>query len=204
MELTCTISLLSFLWIGALLEAALAFAPRAFVPKHYPLKHQQQISTQHTRIFQAHQEIDDYREGISSSFTGGNLDKNNDIKDVVMKFGGSSLADASRVDHVANLIKGQIEVGYRPRAVVCSASKFVTDYQTMKLLILDGKPLLNYLLFNPFPLLIPVGKTTNALLSAGDVALGKLLCIFGYVPFNDFRGSAQLCIYVYSKMAEFV
>jgi len=59
------------------------------------------------------------------------------IKRTVMKFGGSSLADASRVDHVANLIKDQIGIGNRPRAVVCSA----------------------------------MGKTTNALLSAGDFAL---------------------------------
>jgi aspartate kinase len=38
-----------------------------------------------------------------------------------MKFGGSSLANGERIDHVANLIKGKIMVGYRPRAVVCSA-----------------------------------------------------------------------------------
>jgi aspartate kinase len=58
--------------------------------------------------------------------------------DVAMKFGGSSLADKDRIDHVANLIKDQIAAGYRPRAVVCSA----------------------------------MGKTTNALLAAGEFALG--------------------------------
>jgi aspartate kinase len=58
-----------------------------------------------------------------------------------MKFGGSSLANADRILHVTNLIKDQIALGYRPRAVVCSA----------------------------------MGKTTNALLSAGDYALeGKV------------------------------
>ena len=58
-----------------------------------------------------------------------------------MKFGGSSLADANRIHHVTELIKNQIESGYRPRAVICSA----------------------------------MGKTTNALLSAGDYALeGKV------------------------------
>jgi aspartate kinase len=55
-----------------------------------------------------------------------------------MKFGGSSLANGERIDHVANLIKNQIQAGYRPRAVVCSA----------------------------------MGKSTNNLLSAGEIALG--------------------------------
>lgn len=44
-----------------------------------------------------------------------------------MKFGGSSLANAERVDHVANLIKGQIAAGYRPRAVICSAMGKTTN-----------------------------------------------------------------------------
>jgi aspartate kinase len=38
-----------------------------------------------------------------------------------MKFGGSSLANAERIDHVALLIQSQIAAGYRARAVVCSA-----------------------------------------------------------------------------------
>lgn len=80
--------------------------------------------------------MENFRKGIRSGEEKGPEDK----LDVVMKFGGSSLADASRVDHVANLIKDQIQVGYRPRSVVCSA----------------------------------MGKTTNALLSAGDFALGKM------------------------------
>ena len=93
-------------------------------------------ATSTTTLLRAHQEISDYREGIRSNRGGHHPD---DAIDVVMKFGGSSLADYSRVDHVAKLIQGQIEAGYRPRAVVCSA----------------------------------MGKTTNALLSAGDFALGK-------------------------------
>lgn len=44
-----------------------------------------------------------------------------------MKFGGSSLANADRIDHVAHLIKDQIELGYRPRAVVCSAMGKTTN-----------------------------------------------------------------------------
>jgi aspartate kinase len=44
-----------------------------------------------------------------------------------MKFGGSSLADAERVEHVAQLIKEQIHLGYNPRAVVCSAMGKTTN-----------------------------------------------------------------------------
>ncbi len=45
----------------------------------------------------------------------------NIVKDCVFKFGGSSLANAERIDHVAKLIKDQINDGFRPRVVVCSA-----------------------------------------------------------------------------------
>lgn len=44
-----------------------------------------------------------------------------------MKFGGSSLANLERIDHVANLIKDQRAAGYRPRAVVCSAMGKTTN-----------------------------------------------------------------------------
>lgn len=54
----------------------------------------------------------------------------------VMKFGGSSLANAERLTYVAKLIKKHVEAGYKP-IIVCSA----------------------------------MGKTTNALISAGDNAL---------------------------------
>lgn len=47
--------------------------------------------------------------------------------DVAMKFGGSSIANADRVDHVTQLIKDQIAAGYRPRAVVCSAMGKTTN-----------------------------------------------------------------------------
>ena len=83
--------------------------------------------------YQTHEQVENFR------IKHANGQASKDTIDVVMKFGGSSLADASRVDHVANLIKDQIKEGYRPRAVVCSA----------------------------------MGKTTNALLSAGDFALGE-------------------------------
>jgi aspartate kinase len=45
----------------------------------------------------------------------------------VFKFGGSSLANVERIDHVANLIKDQIKEGFRPRAVVCSAMGKTTN-----------------------------------------------------------------------------
>ena len=48
-------------------------------------------------------------------------------KRVVMKFGGSSLADASRIEHVAQLIKNQISLGVKPVAVVCSAMGKTTN-----------------------------------------------------------------------------
>jgi len=64
--------------------------------------------------------------------------------DVTMKFGGSSLANSDRIDHVTQLIYDRIhptneenETPVRPRAVICSA----------------------------------MGKTTNSLLSAGQMAM---------------------------------
>jgi aspartate kinase len=45
----------------------------------------------------------------------------------VFKFGGSSLANDERIDHVAHLIKDQIKEGYQPRAVVCSAMGKTTN-----------------------------------------------------------------------------
>jgi len=44
-----------------------------------------------------------------------------------MKFGGSSLADQERIDHVATLIRDQLHAGFRPRAVVCSAMGKTTN-----------------------------------------------------------------------------
>jgi aspartate kinase len=44
-----------------------------------------------------------------------------------MKFGGSSLANLERIDHVAHLIQDQIAYGYRPRAIVCSAMGKTTN-----------------------------------------------------------------------------
>jgi aspartate kinase len=46
---------------------------------------------------------------------------------VVMKFGGSSLADETRIEHVAQLIKDQRAAGNCPRAVVCSAMGKTTN-----------------------------------------------------------------------------
>jgi aspartokinase len=45
-----------------------------------------------------------------------------------MKFGGSSLADYDRLDHVARLVVSQITTaGYQPRAIVCSAMGKTTN-----------------------------------------------------------------------------
>jgi len=80
-------------------------------------------------LYQTHPQVDDYRDGMrvgrlddSEDHEASSRTRNNYPVNVVMKFGGSSLADASRVDHVANLIKGQVAEGYFPRAVVCSGT----------------------------------------------------------------------------------
>ncbi len=80
--------------------------------------------------------------GIAEHLTtvGDNIEvscsDNTGVKNIVMKFGGSSLATPERVVYVAKLIKEHVDKGYKP-IIVCSA----------------------------------MGKTTNALLTAGDFAL---------------------------------
>eukprot|EP00986_Skeletonema_menzelii_P004970 scaffold1748_cov148-Skeletonema_menzelii.AAC.3 len=96
--------------------------------------------------------ISTYKTKISAQRIGTTARPGSSAKtpiDVTMKFGGSSLANGDRIDHVANLIKGRInpppnkdgspsdENPVRPRAVICSA----------------------------------MGKTTNSLLAAGEMAL---------------------------------
>jgi len=70
--------------------------------------------------------LGDYRDSSvpSSRIDQDKLDKK---VSVVMKFGGSSLADEERVEHVAQLIKNQRAKGYVPRAVVCSAMGKTTN-----------------------------------------------------------------------------
>lgn len=76
-------------------------------------------------VDQGREGVDEYKSGMSIiKNEEGNLQK---TMDVVMKFGGSSLADYKRINHVANLIKDQIKKGYRPRAVVCSAMGKTTN-----------------------------------------------------------------------------
>jgi hypothetical protein len=86
-----------------------------------------------SRLFLA-DEIKDYRKGLSqinSKRSGesqqGQQQKKKKNVDCVFKFGGSSLADSERIDHVARLIRDQIEAGFRPRAVVCSAMGKTTN-----------------------------------------------------------------------------
>jgi len=68
--------------------------------------------------------IEGYRSGLSISRTSS---RENDVIETVMKFGGSSIANAERIDHVAHLIKDQIQSNYRPRAVICSAMGKTTN-----------------------------------------------------------------------------
>jgi len=71
-----------------------------------------------------HETIDEYRTGLKQ--IGVRAAKPTTI-DITMKFGGSSLANADRIDHVTKLIKDQIQIGYRPRAVICSAMGKTTN-----------------------------------------------------------------------------
>lgn len=73
-------------------------------------------------------EIKEYRKGLSQIHKNSTGSTMKDPIDCVFKFGGSSLADADRIDHVAKLIQSQILCeGYRPRAVVCSAMGKTTN-----------------------------------------------------------------------------
>jgi aspartate kinase len=75
-------------------------------------------------------EINAYRKGLSQIHKSPDdvgKESKARVVDCVFKFGGSSLANAERIDHVAHLIKDQIESGYRPRAVVCSAMGKTTN-----------------------------------------------------------------------------
>mmetsp|Transcript_30615 Transcript_30615/g.89452 ORF Transcript_30615/g.89452 Transcript_30615/m.89452 type:complete len:583 (+) Transcript_30615:65-1813(+) len=71
--------------------------------------------------------LNEYKKKMSSKRITEASGKSGEKIDVTMKFGGSSIANADRVDHVTKLIKDQIAVGYRPRAVVCSAMGKTTN-----------------------------------------------------------------------------
>lgn len=71
-----------------------------------------------------HETVDEYRTGLKQI---GNRAAKPTTIDITMKFGGSSLANADRIDHVTKLIASQIKLGYRPRAVVCSAMGKTTN-----------------------------------------------------------------------------
>jgi hypothetical protein len=92
-----------------------------------PTSRRQPVSS-NSALFLA-DEINAYRKGLSQIHkspdeVGENPQR---VVECVFKFGGSSLANAERIDHVANLIKDQIQAGYRPRAVVCSAMGKTTN-----------------------------------------------------------------------------
>jgi aspartate kinase len=87
-------------------------------------------------------EIQEYRRGLNGISNHTSAVKSNILRpiDCAFKFGGSSLADAERIDHVAHLIKDQIQEGYRPRAVICSAmGKTTNDLLVAGQNALDGR-----------------------------------------------------------------
>jgi hypothetical protein len=93
-----------------------------------PLKELHDATVSKTAIFmadEARKQVKEYKSAMSAIRT----EPNGGPKpiDVVMKFGGSSLANYERIDHVAQLIKDQIKNGYRPRAIVCSAMGKTTN-----------------------------------------------------------------------------
>jgi hypothetical protein len=49
-----------------------------------------------------------------------------EVSRIIMKFGGSSLANAERVTYVARLIQKHVESGYKP-TIVCSAMGKTTN-----------------------------------------------------------------------------
>eukprot|EP00547_Thalassionema_nitzschioides_P001434 CAMPEP_0194202778 /NCGR_PEP_ID=MMETSP0156-20130528/2709_1 /TAXON_ID=33649 /ORGANISM="Thalassionema nitzschioides, Strain L26-B" /LENGTH=516 /DNA_ID=CAMNT_0038928359 /DNA_START=32 /DNA_END=1582 /DNA_ORIENTATION=- len=77
---------------------------------------------------EAREVVSEYKSGMSAiSNAADPSGTEKSIIDVTMKFGGSSLANYERIDHVANLIKDRIKEGDRPRAVVCSAMGKTTN-----------------------------------------------------------------------------
>mmetsp|Transcript_14273 Transcript_14273/g.39338 ORF Transcript_14273/g.39338 Transcript_14273/m.39338 type:complete len:607 (-) Transcript_14273:763-2583(-) len=86
--------------------------------------------------------VEEFRRGINyETSSADKIQNDHNVLDVAMKFGGSSLANHERVDHVAKLIQGQLEKGYRPRAVVCSAMGKTTNnlLSAGESALLDGK-----------------------------------------------------------------
>jgi len=103
--------------------ASLALVPNAF--GFQPIARSVPSRTQSpTQLFLADQ-IKDYKKGLSK--IGGSDSNKKAETSCVFKFGGSSLANDERIDHVAHLIKDQIAQGFRPRAVVCSAMGKTTN-----------------------------------------------------------------------------
>lgn len=84
---------------------------------------------------------DDEKVSVSLSFSSSNLSGSillnyvlfncpnqlPKVMNVAMKFGGSSIANAERIDEVSHLIKNQIALGYQARAVICSAMGKTTN-----------------------------------------------------------------------------
>lgn len=110
--------------------AALSNSSHAFVVQTPTPRTTTSTTTSIFMADEARAKVNDYKSAMSEIRTDPNSSSSsaaNTPIDVVMKFGGSSLANYERVDHVANLIKDQIKAGYRPRAVVCSAMGKTTN-----------------------------------------------------------------------------
>mmetsp|Transcript_14311 Transcript_14311/g.19951 ORF Transcript_14311/g.19951 Transcript_14311/m.19951 type:complete len:543 (+) Transcript_14311:85-1713(+) len=117
-----------YAFAGCLLASATSFdVSSAFVvqtPKTWAPAFRRHMTADSENTAEDSDPVGDFKNGMNPN----RIPSENGKKiDVAMKFGGSSLANADRIDYVANLIKGQIEAGYRPRAVVCSAMGKTTN-----------------------------------------------------------------------------
>jgi aspartate kinase len=116
------IPLLSLLWVSHALHA---FSLQKTIPA------QVNGLSITTTLFGADPGIDlsTTPDSLDLSKVGSDIDilpPQNGVKRVVMKFGGSSIANAERVTYVAKLIKKHVDKGYQP-ILVCSAMGKTTN-----------------------------------------------------------------------------
>jgi len=109
--------------------AAAALRRPAFVPPISQPNHQsvEQRMVGGGKDEEAESNLNEYKKKMSTKRITETSKHSTEKVDVAMKFGGSSIANADRVDHVTKLIKDQVAAGYRPRAVVCSAMGKTTN-----------------------------------------------------------------------------
>ena len=66
---------------------------------------------------------------------------------IVMKFGGTSVADTDRISHVANIIKAKIDQNHKIAVVVSAMAGVTNDLIQKSKKISDSFPAMNMMLF---------------------------------------------------------